>query len=133
MSGLRGIGIGTSLVVAFTLAGGPASAVENACANGAVNVITSNYGGGSAGLTEEGNGLATRCEICLSVSVQEPGAATGWEQVASVCNIWNDAQAHDVMFKIGQCGLIVPEFERAGRFYGAAVPLRIEAVRQACR
>lgn len=130
MSGMRRIGIACGLLVAL-LAAGRAEALEAYCENGAVNTITGNYVGAGQTASDGEEGLATRCEICLVVRVQEASAAGGWEEVGSVCNIWNDARAHDVMFRIGQCGLIVSGgFERGAVFYGSTVPIRIEAVRQ---
>ena len=114
---------GLLLVLAAGRPAAAAVAAEGYCTEGAVNTITSNYSGGA---TE----VAERCEICLHVRVQDAGAPDGWEQAGVVCNIWSDAQAHDVMFRIGQCGLIVPQFEGVGAFYNAAVPIRVEAVRK---
>ena len=132
MSGMNRIASGSVLAVVL-LAAGRAEAVDGYCANGAVNMITGNYtsaGTGAARDGEQGFTANTRCEICLVVRVPEDGAPGRWEEVAQICNIWRDAVAHDVMFRIGQCGLIVPSFERAGAFYSSAVPIRIEAVRQ---
>lgn len=130
MSGTSRVGFAAALALAV-LAGAGAEAAEEYCTNGAVNTITNNYVSANAGLTDPVAGLAaSRCEICLIVRVPESGAQGGWEEVARVCNVWTDAEAHELMFRIGECGLIVPQFERAGVFYGHAVPLRIEAVRQ---
>jgi hypothetical protein len=130
MSGTSRIGLAAALALAV-LAGAGAEAAEGYCANGAVNTITNNYTPLYAGAPGADTALApSGCEICLIVRVPEAGAAGGWEEVGRVCNVWTDAQAHELMFRIGQCGLIVPQFERPGVFYGHAVPLRIEAVRQ---
>ena len=129
MSGMRRIGTVFALLLALMVTG-RAEALEGYCANGAVNTITGNYVGVGETAREGEESLTERCEICLVVRVQEDAAPGRWEEVARVCNIWSDARAHDVMFRIGQCGLIVPRFERSGVFYGSAVPIRIEAVRQ---
>jgi hypothetical protein len=114
---------------------GALAEAQDACANGAVNLVTGNYGLGAGAAVTDDDGLATECEICVAVSVQVVnGANGGWEQVATICGLRTDAQAHDVMFRIGQCGLIVPAFETSGQFFGAAVPIRAEAARQqSCR
>jgi hypothetical protein len=110
----------------FLLGAGRAEALEGYCTNGAVNTVTGNYVATDKVAGDEG---LAQCEICLVVRVQEPGVAGGWEEVGRVCNIRSDAQAHDVMFRIDQCGLIVPQFEAPGLFYGSKVPIRIDAYR----
>lgn len=126
---MRRIGTVPYLLLAL-LAAGRAEALEGYCTNGAVNTITGNYLGGTQMAGDGEERLTDRCEICLVVRVQEEGVPGRWEEVARVCNIWSDARAHDVMFRIGQCGLIGPGgFERGEVFYGSAVPIRIEAVR----
>lgn len=67
-----------------------------------------------------------KCEICVAVRVQT--GDDSWEHVAQVCGLWSDAQAHDLMFRIGRCGLIVPAFEAVGNYYGPNVPIRADAV-----
>ncbi len=133
MSGMNRVIASASVLAVVLVASGRAEAVDGYCASGAVNTITGNYASAGTGAARDGDqGLtaAPRCEICLIVRVPEDGAPGRWEEVAQVCNIWSDAAAHDVMFRIGQCGLIVPAFERAGAFYGSNVPIRIEAVHQ---
>ena len=125
MSGTRRMWLASLLLLAL-LPGVRAEAQE--CPAGAVNTITSNYGGlAAAGLQGD---LTERREICLFVRAQvgDDGTTGSWEDVGRVCDIWSDTQAYDVMFRIGKCGLIVPQFEGVGNFYGAAVPLRVEAV-----
>jgi hypothetical protein len=132
MSGMRRIGTASCLLLVL-LAAERAEALEGYCTSGAVNTITGNYVGETltAQAARDGEeGLTDRCEICLVVRVQEAGAPGGWGEVGRVCNIWTDARAHDVMFRIGQCGLIVSGgFEQGAVYYGSAVPIRIEAVR----
>jgi hypothetical protein len=125
MSGINRVGSAVLLLVLAAASG--SEAADGYCAQGAVNAITGNYTGtGSAGDGEQGF-ATTRCEICLVVRVPGEG---GWEEAGRVCNIWSETVAHDVMFRIGQCGLIMPVFEQAGTFYGANAPIRVDAVRQ---
>jgi hypothetical protein len=133
MSGTRRTALAGLLVLALApgARGWTAELTASPCANGAVNTITGNYVDQGAGLGDEEGFAPSHCEICLIVRVQvgADGPRGSWEEAGRVCNLWTDAQAHEVMFKIGQCGLIVPEFEAVGQFYGTAVPTRIEAIR----
>jgi hypothetical protein len=102
---------------------GTSAQAQDACANGAINLVTGNYVHG------KGDQPVPGPEICVSVQIQvADGDVQGaWEEVAGICDLWSDAQAYEVMFKIGQCGLIVPVFEGVGQFYGASVPIRMQA------
>jgi hypothetical protein len=133
MSATRGL-CGGLLVLAM-MAAGAAQAQDEQCPSGAVNTITGNYLGTSAAtdpVTDPVTSpVADRCETCVVVRVQTGDGGEGgtWEQVGQVCNIWSDAKAHEIMYRIGRCGLIVPAFEEVGSFYGPSVALRAEALR----
>ena len=128
MSRVRAFGVACGLLLAL-LAGGPALGAEGYCANGAVNGITGNHGGQQ---DTEGSftDLSVKCEICVIVRTwTQEGESGSWQEVARICDIWSDAAAHDVMFRIGQCGVIIPKFEQVGEYLSWNTPMRIEAVR----
>src|SRR5262245_44482469 len=79
----------------------PPPTFSPACPNGAVNTLTGNY--------VDGTEPQTGCEICLMVIDTQRLDYTGnYPQLGEVCNIWSDAKAHEVMWRIGQCGVIIP-------------------------
>jgi hypothetical protein len=80
----------------------------------------------------EGNSPPEECEYVLSVERQDPEVPSGWSPVGEIVEVWTMTRAHSLMWRIGQCGVIVygpGEWESPGRFYHAA-ELRVTAVRQ---
>jgi hypothetical protein len=102
------------------------------CSEGAVNVVSPNYAAAWHAQPPD------ECELVIGVERVDPRASqdsytqSGWLPVGELQGVTTVRGAHQLMFLIGQCGVVLygaGGWESPGRFYQAS-ELRVAAIRQ---